>query len=160
TGVQNPDRVVSLRVRYDKLALHNIGVSIPDYADVLHSTQLFDSAALINQGDFNYTGATIPERLRGANVTWRWFEVFGARPRLGRAFQPEEDKPNANRVVVLSYAAWKHLYGEDAAVLGRTLELNQIPYRIIGVMGPEFRWPVDVDLWVPLGLPDDQFTEN
>ena len=159
-GVQHPERIVSLRVRYDKLALRNIGVSIPDFADVLHSTQQFESVALIDQGDFNYTGSTVPERLRGASVTWRWFDVFGAKAKLGRVFQPEEDRPNANREVVLSYAAWKRLFGQDADAIGRTLELNQMPYRIVGVMGPEFRWPVDVDLWAPLGLADSQYTEG
>jgi predicted permease len=159
-GVAHPERIVSVRVRYDKLALHNIGVSIPDFADVLHSTQQFDSAALIDRGDFNYTGSTVPERLRGANVTWRWFDVFGAKARLGRVFQPEEDRPNANQEVVLSYAAWKRLFGQDPGVVGRTIELNQMPYRIVGVMGPEFRWPVDVDLWAPLGLADSQYTEG
>ncbi len=160
TGVAHPERIVSLRVHYDKLALHNIGVSIPDFADVLHSTQQFDSAALIDQGDFNYTGSGVPERLRGADVTWRWFEVFGAKARLGRTFRLEEDRPSANREVVLSYAAWKRLFGQDAGTIGKTIELNQMPYRIVGVMGPEFRWPADVDLWVPLGLADSQYTEG
>ena len=159
-GVSDPSRIVSLRVRYDKLALHNIGVSIPDFADVLHSTQQFESAALINTGDFNYTGSGVPERLSGASVTWRWFDVFGARPKLGRVFQAEEDQPNANREVVLSYAAWKRLYGLDANVVGRSIELNQTPYRIIGVMGSDFRWPVDTDLWVPMGLADKEYSEN
>ena len=64
-GVSDPSRVVALCVKYDKLALRNIGVSIPDFADVLHSTQQFESAALIDTGDFNYTGAGIPEKLNG-----------------------------------------------------------------------------------------------
>src|ERR1035441_8167605 len=67
-GVSHPERIVALRVKYDKLALHNIAVSIPDFADVLHSTQQFESAALLDQGDFNYTGSAVPERLRGASV--------------------------------------------------------------------------------------------
>jgi hypothetical protein len=127
---------------------------------VLHSTQQFESAALIDRGDFNYTGSTVPERLRGASVTWRWFDVFGAKPKLGRVFRPEEDRPNANREVVLSYAAWKRLFGQDPGVVGRTIELNQLPYRIVGVMGPEFRWPANVDLWAPLGLADGEYTEG
>jgi predicted permease len=159
-GVAHPERVVSLRVRYDKLALRNIGVSIPDFADVLHSSRQFDSAALIDRNDFNYTGSGAPERLVGGSVSWRWFEVFGAQAKLGRVFQPEEDRPHANQEVVLSYAAWKRLFGQDAGVIGRSIELNQLSYRIVGVMGPEFRWPVDVDLWVPLGLADSQYTEG
>ena len=159
-GVSNPNRIVALRVKYDKLALRNIGVSIPDFADVLHSTQQFESAALIDTGDFNYTGSGMPERLNGASVTYRWFDVFGARPALGRVFQAEEDRPNANREVVLSFAAWKRLFGQDPGAVGRAIELNRTPYRIVGVMGADFRWPVDIDLWAPLGLADTEYTEN
>jgi predicted permease len=160
SGVSDPSRVVAVRVKYDKLALRNIGVSIPDFADVLHSTQQFESAALLDSGDFNYTGSGVPERLNGASVTYRWFDVFGARPALGRVFQPEEDRPNANREAVLSFAAWKRLFGEDAGVVGRSIELNQTPYRIVGVMRADFRWPADIDVWVPLGLADSEYTEN
>lgn len=159
-GVSNPERIVALRVKYDKLALSSIPVSLPDYTDVRNSTRMFESAAILNAGDYNYTGSGMPERLQGASVSLDWFRVCGARPRLGRIFSPEEDKPNANQVVVLSYPAWKRLFGQDAGVLGRTLELNQKPYRVVGVMGPEFRWPANVDLWVPLGLPPERFTER
>jgi predicted permease len=165
-GVSHPERIASLRVKYDKLALKSIVVSVPDFSDVQKSTQLFESGAVLGPGDYNYTGSGMPERLQGASVSLEWFDVFGAKPRLGRLFQPEEDKPKANQVVVLSYAAWKRLFGQDPTVLGRTIELNKTPYRVIGVMGPEFRWPAATDLWVPLGLaadnynPGNRFNEN
>lgn len=158
-GVSSPERVVAIRAKYDKLALTSISVSIPDFTDVRDSTAQFESAAMMQQGDFNYTGSGAPERLQGANVSLRWFDVFGAKPRIGRLFQPEEDVANANQVVILAYAAWQRLFGMDAGILGRTIELNQKPYRVVGVMGPEFRWPANVDLWVPLGIPADQFVE-
>src|SRR5205823_2099524 len=63
-------------------------------------------------------------------------------------------------VVVLSYATWKRLFGGSASALNGTIELNQKPYRIIGVMGPEFRWPRQVDVWAPLGLAPDAFREQ
>ncbi len=165
-GVSNPDRIAALRVKYDKLALKSIGVSAPDFLDVQKSTQLFESGALLGQGDYNYTGSGVPERLQGATVSVQWFDVFGAKPRLGRVFQNEEDQPNANQAIVLSFAAWKRLFGQDPSVLGRTVELNQKPYRVVGVMGPEYRWPANVDLWVPLGLaaeaynPGNRFNES
>jgi predicted permease len=165
-GVSHPERIVALRAKYDKLALKSIPVSVPDFADVHKSTQLFDSGALLGQGNYNYTGSGVPERLQGATVSLQWFDVFGATPRLGRVFRPQEDQPGANQVVVLSFAAWKRIFGQDAGVLGRTMELNRMPYRIIGVMGPEFRWPAAADLWIPLGLPakaftpDNRFNEN
>src|SRR5260370_11277075 len=124
-GVAHPERVVSVNARYEKLALNNIGVSVPDFADVLHSTQQFDSVALINQGDFNYTGSTVPERLHGANVTWRWFDVFSAKARLGRGFRAAEDRPNANLEGVLSYSPWKRLFCQAAGLVGGRNGVNQ-----------------------------------
>jgi predicted permease len=165
-GVTNPERILSLRVKYDKLAMASIPVSAPDFEDAHKSSQLFEAGAMQQPGNFNYTGSGVPERLQGASVSLEWFDVFGAKPRLGRLFQPEEDKANANQVVVLSFAAWKRLFGQDGQVLGRTIELNQVPYRIVGVMGPEFSWPANTDLWIPLGLPDasykaqNRFNEN
>jgi predicted permease len=158
-GISNPERIAAVRVKYEKLGLKSISLSPTDFADVRDSTQVFARAALMAQGDFNYTGGEQPERLQGASVSVQWFEVFGARPILGRTFQPEEDVPNGNPAVVLSHATWKRLFGGSSSVLGRTIELNQKPYQIIGVMGPEFRWPRQVDLWAPLGLPADAYKE-
>src|ERR1035441_9555414 len=68
-GIAHPERIVSVQARYEKLALRNIGVSIPDFADVLHSTQQFESAALIERGDYNYTGSTgVYEKLALRNI--------------------------------------------------------------------------------------------
>jgi predicted permease len=159
-GITNPARVVSLVANYDKLNLKNINLSPPDFADARDSRQMFESAAVMEQADYNYTGNGVPERLQGANVSQQWFDVFGAKPQLGRVFRPEEDQPNANHEVVLSYAAWQRIFGADPGVLGRKIELNRLTYEVVGVMEPQFRWPATADIWVPMGLPADQFTEN
>ena len=153
-GISDPGRVVAVRVRYDKLNMTSIGMSAPDFANVRDSRELFEHAAIVGDGQYNYTGGTVPEQLKGSPVSVEWFDVFHAKPQLGRVFLPEEDRPNANPVVVLADAAWKRLYGGDPAIVGKTIELNQTPYQIIGVMGPEFRWPQQEDLWTPLGLED------
>jgi len=156
-GISDPDRVVALRVSYNKLNLKNISVSAPDFADARAGRQVFEHTAVMEAGDFNYTGRDIPERLPGASVSQEFFDVFGARPALGRAFSADEDRPNANLVAILSHAAWRRLFGADPAVLGRSLELNRKLYRVVGVMGPEFRYPAGVDLWVPMGLSDPDY---
>ena len=159
-GVDHPSSVVATRVRYDKLALRSIGVSVPDFKDVQNSAQVFDAAAILAGGNFNYTASGVPEKLDGASVSVDWFRVFGAKPRLGRAFLPEEDQPNANQEAILAFATWKRLFGADAGIVGKTIELNEMPYKVVGVMGPEFRFPAGVDLWVPLGLPASAFDEQ
>ena len=166
-GVAQPDRVVVQRARYKKLGLKNIVVSVPDYAQVRDSKQIFATAGLATDMTFNYTAGSFPEQLQGGMVTWQWFDVFGAKPIVGRTFTPEEDQPKANHEIVLAYGTWKRWFGADASVIGRTIQLNQEPYRIIGVMGPDFQWPnPQVELWAPMGLDpkeysvDNTFNEN
>jgi putative ABC transport system permease protein len=159
-GIAHAEGIVALRAKYEKLGLENIVVSAPDFAQIRDSRRIFSSAALEDAADFNYTGGDYPQRLRGAQVSWQWFNVFEARPLIGRVFSPSEDQPNANREVVLSYGAWQRWFGADPSAIGRTIQLNEQPYRIIGVMGPEFRWPEDVDLWAPIGLPPESFDIN
>lgn len=166
-GVAQPDRVVVQRARYNKLGLKNIVVSVPDYAQVRDSKNVFATAALCTQTTFNYTAGDFPQQLRGALVTWQWFDVFGHKPAAGRVFTADEDQPNANHEVILSYGTWKRWFGGDTTALGRTIQLNQQPYRIVGVMPADFHWPSpQVDLWAPLGLDskayavDNTFNEN
>jgi len=169
-GVSHPERVVALRARYDKLNLRSIPVSAPDFAQARDSRNVFEHAAILSAGDYNYTGTggagIAPERLQGAAVSVEWFDVFGAQPMIGRTFRAEEDQPSANQEVVLAYVAWERLFGGDPNVAGKTLTLNDKIYRVIGVMGPEFRWPREAELWTPLGLPpadygpDNTFNES
>ncbi len=156
-GIVRPAEVVAPQVTYRKLNLINIGMSATDFADIRRSTQVFATAAMQEMSGFNYTGGDSPERLVGADVTWQWFEVFDAAPLLGRTFRSEEDQPGANQVAVLSYDTWQRLFGGDRGAVGRTLELNRKPYRIIGVMPADFHWPAQAALWTPLGLPADAF---
>jgi len=159
-GISHPERVIAVRAKYDKLGLASIPVSVPDFADVQSSKATFEYAAVMGQGGFNYTGGSVPERLRGASVSLHWFDVFGAKPLLGRTFRPEEDQPNANAVAVLSYACFVRVFGADSTVVGRTIPLNQKPYQVIGVMSADFRWPRQVDVWAPLALPPGEFSPD
>jgi putative ABC transport system permease protein len=159
-GIPHADRLVAVRAKYVKLNLKSISLSVPDFADARDSKQVFAAAAIGNSADFNYTGGDFPERLLGAAITWEWFDVFEVKPMLGRVFTPEEDQPNANHEVVLAYATWQRLFGGDPAIVGKSLELNQQSYKVIGVMGPGFRWPDQCDLWTPLGLAPGEYAAS
>jgi predicted permease len=162
SGVPHPDSVMALRVKYAAIAdLQNISMSAPDFGDAVTGKDIFTSAAILQSTAFNYSrGGTTPEHLVGAQVSWQWFDVFWARPYLGRGFRPEEDQPNANHEVILAYRTWKRLVGGDPAIIGRTLLLNQESYQVIGVMQPAFDWPNGAELWSPIGLPSGRYFDN
>ncbi|MGA3023611.1 MAG: ABC transporter permease [Bryobacteraceae bacterium] len=104
-GIQDPGRVAALRVRYNKLNLKSIVVSTPDFDDIHGQRDVFQAAAFAGQASFNYLAGEQPIRLDAARVSWEWFDVFGARPEIGRTFSAEEDFPDRNGVVVLEHAA-------------------------------------------------------
>jgi putative ABC transport system permease protein len=91
------------------------------------------------------------ERLQGAGVSAILFPMLGVEPIRGRSFLPEDDRPEATRTVILSYAVWQRSMGADPAILGRALTLDGEKYTVVGIMPPAFQFPdKDVDLWVPL----------
>jgi predicted permease len=159
-GIPDPKNLITGRVSYQKMNLLNISMSAPDFAD-LASSDLITSAAAMQVASFNLSGTgPAPERLVAANVTSRWFEVFQAKPMLGRVFRAEEDMPNANHEAVLSYATWVRRFGGDAAIVGKKIELNRQPYLVVGVMGKDFNWPNQAEMWAPLGLDPAIFHDN
>jgi len=158
SGILHPKRVVALRARYEKLNLNSIVISAPDFDSARRNKEVFVAAAMEVEGDFSYTAGNWPRRLRCAKVSQEWFEVFEARPMLGRVFAPEEDQPKADHEVVLAYGTWISLFGSDAQIIGKTASFNQEPYKVIGVMGPEFQWPNPTDLWAPLALASQEFS--
>jgi predicted permease len=159
-GLADPGHLLVVRAKYDKLNLKSIPISAPDFQDVLESKQVFSAVAAEEEQGFNYQSPRGPVRVRGARVTWQWFDAFGTRPALGRVFRPEEDQPHANHVVLLADGTWKSLFGGDPAVLGRAIRLNGEDYRVVGVMPPEFEWPRRTQLWVPLALTPPEFAPN
>jgi predicted permease len=161
SGIPHPGSVVALRVKYAIGDLQNISMSAPDFGDAVAGKHIFKSAAVLRNASYNYTpDGSNPERLMGAQVSWQWFDVFWANPHLGRVFRPEEDQPNANHEVVLSYRTWKRRFGGDPSILGRSILLNQESYQVIGVTQPDFDWPNGAELWTPIALPSSQYFDR
>lgn len=99
-----------------------------------------------------------PVRLACAHVEQSFLPTFGIRPILGRNFSPEEDRPHAPRVALLSYGLWKSRYGGDPGVTSTSIALDGQRAEIIGVLPPDFEMPTlaSVDLLLPEGLDETQ----
>jgi len=79
------------------------------------------------------------------------FQALGVTPVLGRLFTGEEGVPGAPRVAVLSFRLWRDRYGRDPDVVGGTINLDDVDYTVVGVMGPEFDFPhLGIDVWLGL----------
>src|ERR1019366_453549 len=128
-------------------------------AQVASGTDAIDGLAFVRGNGFSLPGVDGPERHIAAYVTPGFFAMMGTPAMLGRAFRPDEERPGAPAVAVLSYGFFIRRYGGDAAVLGRVLDVDSVPTTIIGVMPHGFAFPnfagpawLPPALWVPVSV--------
>jgi putative ABC transport system permease protein len=125
------------------------GVSIKEmreYRDSLHAVRDVVeyhgmSFILLNHGE--------PDRVNTGVVSAHFFDMFGVRPILGRAFTDKDDDLGAEPVVLLSHAYWTSKFGGDPAVVGRSVEMNDKPHTIVGVLPPIPQYPRENDVYMP-----------
>lgn len=156
--LEEPDRLVVVWERNDGQGIERERPSAPNYHDWREGTRRFEGLAAWTEESLTLSGGAQPDVLSAVSATSNFFDVLRARPLLGRTFAAEEGVGEGSRVAVLSYGAWQRVFGGDAAVIGRTIVLDQAPFEVIGVMPAAFRVPrTDTDLWVPSGFPSQQF---
>ena len=83
-----------------------------------------------------------PADARGFRSTWEFFALLRVAPMLGRAFTADDEIEGRHKVVILSHGFWQRRFGGDPGVVGRTIDLNEEPYEIVGVMPRGFEYPV------------------
>ena len=124
-----------------------------NYVDWKNQLQSYDDVAASQESSLNITGDGEPERVTTRQVTANFFSVLGVQPLLGRGFLAEEDRPQANKVVVLSYPLWQSRYGGDPNILNREILLDGEKHTVVGVMPAGLQWlETEEQLWVPLAL--------
>jgi putative ABC transport system permease protein len=113
--------------------------------------QSVDAIALYRGGvGLNLSQGGEADRLTGAQVSANLFSVLGISAARGRGFLPAEEQPAESRVVVISHALWRQRFGGDASIVGRDIEIDGVPRRVVGVMPPAFSFPsAATDLWIP-----------
>ncbi len=148
-----PDRLVWFRQSFPEKGLDDWTLSQENVAMYRDRVRDFESFAA-----FNRLGVTVdlggrPRRVVCAVVTGQFFTVLGIDPALGRRFTPDEDSPSKNDVAILSDGFWRSEFNGATDAIGKTIDVNGTPTRIVGVMPPGFVYPSpEVKLFIPLGL--------
>ena len=145
----NPDRIMWAGTR--NAQRQDRPMSILDYEDWRSRATLLDHLVLWQGFAFNVSDAgREPDRFQGAYISWDIFRAIGERPILGRDFVPEDDKPGAPPVVIISHNLWQSRYAGDPSIIGKPVTTNAFTPTIIGVMPPELTFPASNHLWIPL----------
>jgi predicted permease len=131
-----------------------------NYVDWRAQNQVFTDMAATRYTSASLTGQGAPEQLSGRQVTPNFFDVLGVQPALGRPFTQEEDRAHSP-VVVLSYNLWQRRSGGDKSIVGKTMLLNGVQTKVLGVMPKEFFFRErDMDYWTPLSFTSEQWARR
>ena len=128
--------------------------SYPSYLDFRDNNGVFSGLAAYGVAyEFKLLGSTDVEQVWGEVVSGNYFDVLGVRLELGRPFLAEEDRvPNRNPVVVISHSLWRRRLGWEAAILGKSITINNQPLTVVGLAGPRYTGMLRglaSEIWLP-----------
>lgn len=127
--------------------------SEPVFREIEKANIFSGVAAFSNTGRLDLTGNGPASDINGQVVSGDFFHALGVKSSLGRVLQPSDDQPSAAPVAVLNYGYWQSAFGGSRDVIGRTIQLNDVPFTIIGVAEQRFTGITpgrDYDIWLPL----------
>ncbi|HEY8225712.1 MAG TPA: ABC transporter permease [Pyrinomonadaceae bacterium] len=133
-----------------------MGISPPNLLDFQQQNHSFESIAGYTGGSFVLTGGAEPVRVQSLDTSTNLLSVLGVDPLIGRTFSDDDLTGGQSRVVLISFGFWQRHFGGDRNLVGRQITLDGKSYSVIGVMPPDFEFPIQeekVEMWAPLDFP-------
>ena len=121
--------------------IEHAAVAPAEFADIVERQRAFAAVSAVSRETANLTGDGEPERVSTYVASPSLLDVLGVRPERGRGFLESDGQAGADPVVVLSHALWQRRFGGDAAIVGRTIQVNGRTRTVIGVLPREARFP-------------------
>ena len=157
-SVPNPDNLIRpLEVAEDRGFTDEM--SYPDYLDYSSQATSFTGLAAEDMLSAAVDAENQSDVIWGQVVSANYFDVLQVKPILGRTFLPDEDKTlGANNVVVLGHSFWQRRMGADPNIVGKTVQLNNRGYQVIGVAASYFvgtKFALALDFWTPMSMAEE-----
>jgi predicted permease len=146
----DPDRLVLLRQSAPLAGQPIVGISIKEYFDYREQSPDFDALVEYHQMNFDLLKRGEPDRVSTGVVSHNFFDVLGIQPVVGRTFRPEDDRPGAVAVLILSHAYWHSKFGGDPNIVGQVFQMNDRPHTVIGVLPNVPHFPNENDVYMPV----------
>jgi predicted permease len=144
------DRLLRVRTHYKGRAMNSN--SAANFLDYREQIQSIDSVTMYSFQRWYLGNTDEPRFIFSANVTHEFFDVVGIRPAIGRGFTRDDERADAD-IVVISHGLWHSHLGGKADVIGSSITLDGQPYTVVGVMPPGFDFPTSSnDLWYPIWI--------
>ncbi len=123
--------------------------SVPELNDYRRQNRSLDGIVEYHNMQFILLGRSEPERVETGVVSWNFFDLFGVKPLAGRMFEPNDEKPGAPAVLLLSYEYWQRSFGGDLTVVGKAFRMNDKPHTVVGILPPFPQYPEQNDVYMP-----------
>jgi putative ABC transport system permease protein len=154
---RDPDRVLVLWEKNPSLNRFRMAVAVGNFREWSQQARMVEGVAGVFDARINLTGGpngrVDPEELKVERVSASMFPMLGVQPILGRAFQPDEDRPGHGNFALLSQSLWERKFAADPLIAGKTIRLRDQPYTVVGVLPLGFGvLDPSVDVYVPLAL--------
>jgi putative ABC transport system permease protein len=147
---QDPDGIVVLHTTQKQTGVRRGSLSWLDLKDWQERSRSFRTLAGIQYRSFTVSDGGDSDRYSGAAISHDLFPLLGTSPQLGRGFSAEDDRPGAEPVVLIAHDLWARRYNSDPSIVGRAIQVNSRPHTVVGVMPPQFKFPENQYLWLPL----------
>ena len=160
------DRLVAVSSTVQRENLERRGVSYADYLDWREQNTVFEEMGAYADDSFTLTGIGQAEQVEAETVSASYFSLMGAKPVVGRAFLPHEERlPLSEVPVLIGHAFWLRHFGKDSGVIGKIIQLDEQNFRIAGVLPESFSGiDGDTEVWIPIPayslLGDARLVEN
>lgn len=133
--------------------------SYPDFIDYRDQSTSFVGLSAEDMIQVAINAENQNDVIWGQVVSANYFDVLQVTPIMGRKFLPDEDKTiGGNPVVVLSHSFWQRRMTSDPNIVGKTIQLNNRAYQVIGVTPDYFsgsKWALSMDFWVPISMAEE-----
>ena len=147
------DRLVYITSQFPTLGFDKFWISPPEYLELRERSKSYTDIAAYRSQAVNVSQGDRPERVNAIVATANMFDVLGVHPRIGRAFNAEEDRPNVAPVVVISDGLWRRAFGSDPSIIGKQVEIQGRKRQVVGVAAPGFDLhDARADVWIPMQL--------
>jgi putative ABC transport system permease protein len=149
---REPNRLIQVAEKNDKLHLPTFGSSLLNFLDWREQSKSFEDLAAVGFRNYTLTGTGEPEQFSGNQISPALTRVLGIPPIAGRAFTDDEEQPNAAPVAMIGEGAWKRRFGADRLLIGRTIILNDTPTTVVGIAPAALNLISGGEVYTPLTI--------
>lgn len=150
---RDPHQLVQAWTRMPEAGIPQLAFGHAEYLDYRAESRVMEDVGAYTERAVILTGAGEPAKLTAAMATASLWSVLGVPAALGRHGLPGDEVTGAEPIVMLSHPLWKARFGGDSSVVGRSIEIDGVSRRVVGVMPSLFAFPRrEVQLWLPIVL--------